>query len=713
MKKARNISLVLLGVAVLLGGFFWWFWSIGSIQAAENPALRLVIQQGSASVQSGAEMERSAKSGMEVQTGDVIKTAQGSRVSVVAEGRSDLRLDENTEIKVEEFESSWDQGFVFRFKLNTGKTWSRILKLLDLDSAYEGQTDNVVATVRGTAFALENVGSGPRLFVGHSAVTTPLQNGMGEDVFTLDEWSFFDEDGRVMLRGNIASSTWLDREWIDSQKIADKRFVESGRKKLLESLSGDGCVPMDNWLYNFSRSSERLHLKFSGDECKDLTLRYLGRQLFDIYDLAERGKTGLAFQFLSELEKEINEIDDDDCVSREDFAEPVGTMLLAISDISPEDDLYKLKLKFEELYIGMFQEYSAEAYWAHALALDTRLDELERFGCRPDFKSPMERALEAVEQGLARQDSDFELLPANVDEEIRILLANKTHVQHVRLERFIERLEQCEFEDMHPMFEDETATSTTSTEMEAPTSTEDVNEDEVNTPIDDKPEPPFDSTQDGEPEPVVVPEPKPEPEPEPEPVVTQPTSLDLLRIQLFAQPNPVNVGGISSLYVKGYRKDGSELDATSYASFEQIGNLGSIIGAKYQAGKVGSVTIIARVNDNGQEFMSQVSLRIMEPMALSHLEVSGNGSAQVYQGDTRQLSVIAHYTNGEIKTVTSYASYSISNTQIGTMSGSLFRAGFNGTGWVSVTAQYTEEGVTKQGEISFEVIADTGYQTTP
>ncbi len=192
----------------------------------------------------------------------------------------------------------------------------------------------------------------------------------------------------------------------------------------------------------------------------------------------------------------------------------------------------------------------------------------------------------------------------------------------------------------------------------------------------------------------------------------QPRDLDLERIQLFAQPNPIEKGGLADLYVKGFRGDGSEFDATSHASFEQIGDLGIIIGSQYQANGAGSVTLIARVSDTGKEYSSQTLLTINEPMKLDYLEVNGNGSVQIYQGENRQLSVIAHYTNGEMRTVTDVASYSVSDSVKGTMNGSVFTAGLNSLGWVTVNAVYEERGVSRQGEVNFEVIADTGY-TTP
>ncbi len=697
MKKARIIGLGVFILALILGLLGWWFWSLGSVSTAEQPILRLAVEQGGVFVKSGNGLEEQAKSGMVLSKGDIVRTAPGGRASITASGRSDLRLSENTEVEVSDVNLNWAQDFVFRFNLKTGRAWSRVLRLLDLGSTYEGQTDNVVATVRGTAFALQKTGEETQLFVDHSAVVTPiLGSTMGEDVFTKDEWGSFDFEGRVMLRGDMSSSSWPERAWIADEHIADERFTTAARNTMLESLSGKKNIAMDNWAYGLSRASENWHLRFSGDKCKDLKVRYMGKQLFNVYDLTTRGKSGLAFQFLADLETDINL--EDTCTQKVDYADPVGRMLLALSDVSPEDDLYKLKLKCEEMYIGLYPEHSPEAYYARGLALDARLDELERFGCRPDFPLPMESAMDAVEQGLARQDKDFESL-VGAGDDVMFLLSNKTHVQHVRLETFIEKLDQCRFEDMYPPADDITATSTTSTEMETPTSTTDVDvndgDAQNNSPDNNQTEPP------------VVPDVKPDTN------QIQPGALDLQRIQLFAQTNPVNVGGTTNLYVKGIKKDGSEVDVTSRASFEQVGDLGVITGARYLANKSGSVTLTAKVNDNGQVFTAQVSLRITEPLVLSYLEINRNGSNQVYQGDTRQLSVIAHYANGEVKTVTSYSTYFTSNSQIGTMSGSLFRAGANSVGPVTVTVQYTEDGVMKQGEINFEVVYDTANRITP
>ncbi len=705
MKKVKLVLLALLAVLLIFGVVFWWFWSLGSYKPVEASQLKLAIEQGEVYLKkNGSSIEERVGSGTVLEVGDSVRTTEKARASIIAEGRSDLRLMQGTEVVITDANTSWDKGFRFNFDLVSGKTWSRVLKLLDLDSEYKGSAENVVATVRGTSFALEK-DADVKLFIDKSAVTVPLSGG--EAVYTPGEWSFFQSDGSIIASGNISSSTWPEKVWIDEQRDADMKFTESAKKNLLRSLEGEKTsIPIDDWRYGIMRRSERMHLAFSGEKCDLRESQYFGRRLFAIYDLVSKGKSGLAFQHLLELEKEIDKLDSENCADKEQISDSVGKMMLVLSDSEPQDKFYKLKLRIEELYINLFQRHSAEAYWAHALALDNRLEELERFDCRPDFQGSMQRALEAVEQALARQDGDFELLPRELSDEVRIDLAKKTHVQHVRLDKFLERMERCARGREGIETNDQTATSTTSTEMGSVTSTQDgdVPNEEVDLPqpLDNR-----DSSSETEPATQTV----TDPEPQTQPQNTYDEILDLRRIELYAQPNPINVGQTANLYVKGIKTDGSEMDATPYAVFSQVGNLGVISGSQYQANSPGSVTIIARVSDNGNTYEAQASLRIVSPMILDYLQISGNGSNQVSQGDSRQLSATAHYTNGETRDVTAASTYKSSNTLAGTMSGSTFTAGMNGTGWVTVTVTYVEQGVTKQGEISFEVVPYTGYPT--
>ena len=86
--------------------------------------------------------------GMEVKEGDVITTGAGATAEIEMFSGAVLRLDENSEVRADEL----TQEGISVTQL-AGKTWNKLLKLSGINR-YSVQGGSVVATVRGTAFAL-------------------------------------------------------------------------------------------------------------------------------------------------------------------------------------------------------------------------------------------------------------------------------------------------------------------------------------------------------------------------------------------------------------------------------------------------------------------------------------------------------------------------------------------------------------------------------
>jgi hypothetical protein len=160
------------------------------------------------------------------------------------------------------------------------------------------------------------------------------------------------------------------------------------------------------------------------------------------------------------------------------------------------------------------------------------------------------------------------------------------------------------------------------------------------------------------------------------------------------------------LTVRGYGQDGSGSDVTPFATFQVIGGLGGISGNIYQSNKPGSVTIMATVVDNGQRLTASVPLTINQAVSLSSISISPSGGS-LYYGESRNLSVTAHYTNGFSQDVTSSAKWSLSNALV-RIAGSTVTAGEQ-PGTVTVTASYAEGGSAQTASVDFQV---TNGQTT-
>ncbi|MBU2567062.1 FecR domain-containing protein [Patescibacteria group bacterium] len=693
MKKARILIIIAVLALVFLGGVFLWFWSLGSVPKIQNSELKLAINQGAVYITRGGSFEEQARSGMELMVGDKLRTGKGSTASVLAYGMADLRLDQNTEIIIEDANHNDSSELGLGFRLEVGRTWSRLLHLLDLNSFYEVRTDSVVATVRGTAFVMEKEDDQVEVYVDHAGVRV---KGNGEGVFLAPEdWSRY-EDGRLMAHGGAVSSSKQMDEWLLNNKQADKNFMEAAGRMSVDALQPNTGSAPDDWLYGLSLMSERMHMFFAGDKKDEIRAVYIARRLGYVRDLVERGKSGLAFHELTDVEDEVNEYlaDDIEEVNKTKLRGLVGMFLLSFSDIMPEDSMYRLKLKSEEIYINLWEDGSEQNIFARLLSGDARLEEAERFDCKTQVNARLEEALQVVEQTLTREEGEFDRWEGGFSDMARVLIAEKLEMQRIRQKVLLEKLDWCHAPHDLMMEGGQNATSTTST-TEMATGTEMIEADGNQMPSQiDKPV-------------VEVPD-KP-------PVVNEPpqANLNLSKIELYAQPNPANKGDVVDLYVKGIRSDGSSLDVTNRAIFGLIGNIGSLRGSIYNATVAGSVVITAEVNDQGLTYSARVSLIINDgPVVLESLEVLSNGSQQIWQGDNRALTVIAHYSNGQTKTVTNAAKYTLSDMRLGHMSGTIFYADFNATGLEVINASYTEEGVTKEAQTTLQVIADK-YTTTP
>jgi hypothetical protein len=80
--------------------------------------------------------------------GETVKTGPNEEKTITFPNGSELRLDVNTEVKINK--GSENEVSIFQ---TLGRTWSRVIKLLGVQS-YAVETPTALATVRGTSFAV-------------------------------------------------------------------------------------------------------------------------------------------------------------------------------------------------------------------------------------------------------------------------------------------------------------------------------------------------------------------------------------------------------------------------------------------------------------------------------------------------------------------------------------------------------------------------------
>lgn len=102
-----------------------------------------------------------AKVGTEIKAGDTLSTGINGNVSLEFFSGSRTAIDHNSKLTIDEDSidpNQWTKQRV-RLTLESGRVWSRILKLLDASSTYEVTYNGITSSVRGTAYALNCLGT--------------------------------------------------------------------------------------------------------------------------------------------------------------------------------------------------------------------------------------------------------------------------------------------------------------------------------------------------------------------------------------------------------------------------------------------------------------------------------------------------------------------------------------------------------------------------
>jgi hypothetical protein len=678
----------LLGVLVLLL-LGYGFWSLGSMPETRSAAAMVLrVEAPTVEVRFGDAQEWKQVDGeVAVSVNDEIRTGPQGRATIVFFGGGAARLQEGTTVTVEEAEHGMDrvETSVVRLRMTSGRVWSRIMTLFDLGSSFSVRTDNVVATVRGTAFDLGMSTSGTTVWVSDSAVQMADAPGTGPR--GSDE-SFFMGEGNMATRRRdgkwsaVESMKTEDRStpWFTKNLAEDQAFEADTRSDLSAEFSALGNPRVGSFLERLVKASERLHIRFAGEKAPAVYGDYVGRRLFAIKNLIDQGKSGLAFQAFTPMEADIVAMlkTEDAERFRPTVRRTIRRLIVLLGDVSPSSPQYRFLQRLEDLNELVSGDDQALRLYSRLMGIDARLGTAARL---IDGKALEEArmSLDAAHQGILNVTKDLDLAKAGMRTAEAEALIAKRDAMVAREEALRARLAAAL---APPVIDTGAATSTSMT----PTST---------TPGTTTPKPPATTTSTA-------------------PVTTPPTSGTSVytHILLSAQPNPVTVGSASQLRVTGVKSDGTTADVTSKATFKLIGNLGTLNGPTYTATQAGSVTVEANLVDGSSTKKATVTIQVNAPVALSRIDIASANGTSLRTGMTSALTVTATYSSGLTANVTTKATWQTSDASVGSMNGSTFATTQNG-GTATVTATYTENGVTKTNAMTFTVTGGAATYTPP
>jgi len=221
--KGNNKFIIIFTISVIvigsIGAIFWYYTNVENVEKAQ-----LVVEMGIVQIRHAGESWQTAKNGTLLIQTDSIRTRNNSAASVILFESSIIRLDNNTEITLEEIINIAKQTQI-KIKQVSGRTWNTLLKISGIDS-YEVQTPNTIASVRGTSFFVEVLENGSTAVgVVHGNVTiTRILNNESIDTYELkeDELIYIDP---LRMQEPLNSQPLTLEDWIVQNILKDEEFI--------------------------------------------------------------------------------------------------------------------------------------------------------------------------------------------------------------------------------------------------------------------------------------------------------------------------------------------------------------------------------------------------------------------------------------------------------------------------------------------------------
>ena len=629
-------------------------WSLGAAASVDVPTIRVETVQGTVEVKRLGDADfTSADASFQVQPGDEVRTGADGKASIRWGDRGETRLDENTDLTIVSAPADGTATkALIELKLSSGRAWSRVLKLLDVDSGFDVKTDGVVATVRGTAFGVAKADADSQLAVTESVVDVAPVNGGVPTLLKEGKWGNFDAAGSPTIVRNLEPTD----AWPNDNKKLDDAFDAQLRQELLERFKRQDSAAPD-WLVEFSQG---IHLALvPGDAREGLVAKYINWRIAQAVDDPSNADRLLSFdRSWFSLGPEARD-------------RVLGNLRFALFVTAPRPGVPASPLfaKFQNLRTQFLN-----TPYADALLIDDQIDALI-FPVAP--LSPEDRLAQGNHLLQVIQDWKNGLQDVGLSSDERAKLDAKADALTLRLA-----------EDGVPVPPPSPEATSTSPTVEAATPTP------TPTPSGTKPSSNIPSTISS-------------------PPVTQTCTYQ--SFLLLAKPaNNVAIGQAVGLSLYGTCTNGQMDDLTSSSGFSAASADGSVSGYIFTPSHVGTITVFGTHGSKTvSAAVTVVGSTSTAPKGktLSSVSAGAIGPTNLTTGQSAPLTATAHYSDGSTSDVVYQCNWTTSNSQLGSVSGQRFYAG-NGTGSVDAICSYTEGGITKTGSVTFTISLDPSLVPT-
>ncbi len=413
---------------IAMGGV--WFWSLGSLPESKDRAIIVDSFEGSVEVRAtGDETWKQVSAGRVLQAGDSVRTGSDGHAIIRWDGLGESELGANTEVllKSDAPVQGTDERSV-ELRLEAGRIWTRLLRLIDVDAGFVVETPEIVATVRGTSFDLSHVDGRSELWVAESSVEA--ESG---------RMSLIVPEGRsaAFAKGSAPTSTerislLTQDPWRRTNLERDQVYFGEVRDALRGQVGLDR-VPTNRTLQRLSLLSESVHSRFAAEDRKQAQASfYIVRRLALARRTAEGGRSGLAYQEWSRFEAEMKArlVGKEAEMSREIFRVALSLGLRLYDDVMPNTSAYRLKQDIEDARLAVAVA-PAERLAVQLAIVDSRVTEGRHALRKGSFPDAGQMATIA-EQGLKNVNRELE--GADLPSAPRTVLRRKAAALLARIE---------------------------------------------------------------------------------------------------------------------------------------------------------------------------------------------------------------------------------------------------------------------------------------
>lgn len=285
------VGIVVFLIAIVLG----FSLSLAKPLEIEEQKIMLFNNGGSVEYKSGTYRYQEVEDSVEVQAGDIIKTGENSSALLVFYDTQEVEIDAETELLITEGLIDANSPFLTKVRLNleSGQIWVRLQSLLHPEATFEVESEDVVATVRGTSFNVQNFDQQPAVSVFENVVevkdkfdpTLRVRAKVNEKI------EFKLEAGQKKIAKQVITAQDKAEDWVKKNLGKNETFPER-LKQREEALLKKIKVTPDSGLYKLKQLGERINtaITFDKDKKELLKKKYNKQKAVEIKAMINEGK---------------------------------------------------------------------------------------------------------------------------------------------------------------------------------------------------------------------------------------------------------------------------------------------------------------------------------------------------------------------------------------------------------------------------------------